>query len=79
LPATEITFEAQSAEHVLRWENVSGSFFHFRTLLDGNVVAERETTLREDTLRAFQVSLETGTSPNIDLRVYSLLDTAYGR
>ena len=63
----------------MRWENVDGSFFHFRTLHDGQVVADRETTLREDTLRAFVASLSSRRAPPIDARVYALLDSAYGR
>jgi predicted dehydrogenase len=62
-----------------RWENVGGSFFRFRTLRDDEVVLERETTLREDTLRAFCEALESGVAPPIDARVYALLDQAYGR
>jgi predicted dehydrogenase len=34
-PATEIGFEALTEQGYLRWENVHGSFFHFRTLCDG--------------------------------------------
>ncbi len=34
LPATEIAFELVTERGLLRWENVEGSFFHFRTLLD---------------------------------------------
>lgn len=79
LPATDISFEVQWAAHTLRWENVSGSFFHFRTTFDGGVLADKKTTLREDTLRAFQLALDTGSAPGIDLRVYALLDQAYGR
>ncbi|MBV9322823.1 MAG: Gfo/Idh/MocA family oxidoreductase [Chloroflexi bacterium] len=79
LPATQISFEVRTSEHTLRWENVDGSFFHFRTTVDGRVVAERETTLREDTLRAFKRALASGTAPSVDTRVYALLDQAYGR
>jgi hypothetical protein len=40
---------------------------------------ERETTLRADTLRALALALESGVAPEIDTRVYALLDQAYGR
>jgi predicted dehydrogenase len=80
LPATEISFEVVGGDdRRLRWENVDGSFFHFRTLLDGEVIADRETTLREDTLRAFRSALASRRAPPIDARVYALLDQAYGR
>jgi predicted dehydrogenase len=79
-PLTEIAFElvAQSGAR-LRWENVEGSFFRFRTVLDGEVLLERETSLREDTLQAFSESIATRRGPPIDARVYALLDRAYGR
>jgi predicted dehydrogenase len=80
LPATDISLElATERDHRLRWENVDGSFFRFRTLDNSAVVADRETTLREDTLRAFVAALATGDAPTIDERVYALLDRAYGR
>jgi predicted dehydrogenase len=79
LPNTQILFEVESTAHTLRWENVNGSFFHFQTSVDGKVVADKETTLREDTLRAFQRAVQTGAAPEIDTRVYALLDQAYGR
>jgi predicted dehydrogenase len=79
LPATVIAFEVRSAGHSLRWENVNGSFFHFRTTLDGGLLADKETTLREDTLRAFKGALDSGDAPQVDTRVYALLDQAYGR
>ncbi len=63
----------------LSWENVNGSFFHFRTLRDGVVLFDRETSLREDTLRAFRQAVSLGAPPTIDTRVYALLDRAYGR
>jgi predicted dehydrogenase len=77
--ATEIAFELISDDGWLRWENVDGSFFHFRTLREGQVVADRETTLREDTLRAFAQSVTSRRAPPVDARVYALLDAAYGR
>lgn len=79
LASTEIALEAVSSNGLLRWENVDGSFFHFRCLRDGVVLADRETTLREDTLRVFAEALSTGRAPRIDERVYALLDAAYGR
>jgi predicted dehydrogenase len=78
-PRTHISFEVDSPAGSVRWENVDGSFFHFRTLRDGNVLADKETTLREDTLRAFQSALAGGEAPPIDARVYGLLDQAYAR
>jgi predicted dehydrogenase len=78
-PATEISFEALTDQGSMRWENVNGSFFHFRTLCDNGVLADCETTLREDTLRAFREALASRTAPTIDTRVYSVLDQAYGR
>ena len=78
-PASEIAVEVVARGGVVRWENVAGSFFHFRTLRDGRVAADRETTLREDTLRAFAASLSSRRAPPVDARVYALLDSAYGR
>ncbi|MDQ6669548.1 MAG: Gfo/Idh/MocA family oxidoreductase [Chloroflexota bacterium] len=79
-PSTDITFEFQLENgSLLRWQNVDGSFFHFRTALDGEVLLDRRTTLREDTLQAFACALATGSGPAIDTRVYTLLDQAYGR
>ena len=79
-PLSEIYFEASTAEgqHV-RWENVEGSFFRFRTLRDGEVLLDRETTLREDTLLRFAEALKRREAPPIDARVYAILDQAYGR
>jgi predicted dehydrogenase len=77
LPLTRIGFEVVGANGTVRWENVDGSFFHFRTLVNGTTVAERETTLREDTLRAFAAALRDGHAPPIDTRVYALLEQAY--
>jgi predicted dehydrogenase len=72
-PLTEISFEIDG----VRWENVDGSFFHFRTVHAGRVLLQRETTLREDTLRAFCTAMSSNTAPSIDPRVYALLDQAY--
>jgi len=79
LPATDIVFELETQRGILRWENVDGSFFHFRTLRDGTVLADHETTLREDTLRAFVEAMAGRCPPPVDTRVYALLDQAYGR
>ncbi len=76
---TEIAFEVQTQRGLLRWENVEGSFFHFRTRLNERTLIDRETTLRDDTLRVFAAALATGAAPPIDVRVYALLDQAYGR
>jgi predicted dehydrogenase len=76
---TEISFELVCEQGHLRWENVAGSFFRFRTRRADDVLIERETTLREDTLRAFARALQTRAAPVIDPRVYALLDQAYGR
>lgn len=80
LPHSEIALDvvAESGTHLV-WENVDGSFFRFRTVLDGEVVVDRETTLREDTLRAFARALADRCAPPIDVRVYALLDRAYRR
>jgi predicted dehydrogenase len=77
LPATRIAFEIGGAHGRLRWENVQGSFFHFRTRRDATVLLDRETSLRSDTLRALARALATRTAPQIDPRVYDLLDQAY--
>jgi predicted dehydrogenase len=75
LAATEIAFETDR----LRWENVAGSFFHFRTRRGDQVLLDRETTLRADTLRAFARALDSGQAPAIDVRVYALLDEVFRR
>jgi len=77
LSATRIGFEVIGSRGRARWENVDGSFFRFRTLLDHGVLIDRETTLRGDTLVAFAQALETRVPPAIDTRVYGLLDEAY--
>jgi len=59
---------------------VDGSFFHFRARRDAEVLLDRETTLREDTLRAFACALaDPRQAPTIDARVYDVLDQAYDR
>jgi predicted dehydrogenase len=77
LPATQIMFEVGTASDVLRWENVDGSFFRFRAIRDGELLLDRETSLREDTLRAFATALHARRPPHIDERVYEVLDLAY--
>ena len=79
LTASEIAFEVETADGLLRWENVDGSFFYFRTVRDGMILMDRETTLREDTLRAFAHALGSRDAPPVDVRVYALLDRAYAR
>ena len=79
LPATAIALDVLTRTGYLRWENVDGSFFHFRTIRNGDTVADRETTLREDTLRAFVEAVGSRRAPAVDTRVYALLDRAYGR
>ncbi len=77
LPQTRIAFEIDAEGGHLRWENVNGSFFRFRTVLDEVVLIERETSLRSDTLRVLGLALNTGNVPSIDTRVYALLEQAY--
>jgi predicted dehydrogenase len=76
-PLTEIAFEVEAEGGRLRWENVDGSFFHFRTWRDDTLLLDRETTLREDTLREFLKALQTRQEPINDERVYRLLRGAY--
>lgn len=78
-PRTEMALELEGERGRLRWENVDGSFFRFRTLHDDRCLLERETPLRTDTLRAFDQALASGTAPPVHLAVYELLDRAYGR
>jgi len=78
-PLTEIAVTLDGALGQVRWHNVGGSFGHFRTLRDQQVLVEREVPLRLNTLRAFGAALERGSGPPIDTRVYDLLDRAYGR
>ncbi|GAC1314840.1 MAG: Gfo/Idh/MocA family oxidoreductase [Chloroflexota bacterium] len=80
LPHTEIGVEivSQNGTHLI-WENVDGSFFRFRTVLEGQVLIDQETTLREDTLRAFVQALATRQGLPGDVRLYELLDRAYHR
>jgi hypothetical protein len=77
LAETRIVFEVVGERGRVRWENVVGSFFRFRTLQDERVLIDRETTLRSDTLAAFADALETNNAPRIDTRVYALIEQAY--
>jgi predicted dehydrogenase len=79
LPQTDIHLELHGERGTLRWENVDGSFFRFRTVLDGRLLLDRETTLREDTLRAFVDALDRHHAPEVDPRVYALLEAAYSQ
>jgi predicted dehydrogenase len=76
---TDISIQLAGERGSLEWTNVNGSFAHFRTLLNGRVLLEREITLRENTLHALSRALETGAAPPIDARVYDVLDQAYAR
>lgn len=76
---TEIRLDVTGAKGTLRWTNVDSSFAHFKTLLNGNELIDREITLRENTLRAFAAAVEAGEAPPIDVRVYEVLDQAYQR
>jgi len=77
--ATQIYLELEGELGRVRWENVNGSFFRFRTLREGVVLLDQETTLRTDTLRAFVRDYRHNERPPIDLRCYAVLDQAYGR
>jgi predicted dehydrogenase len=74
---TEIAFHVDGDSGRARWENVDGSFFHFRTVHDGLPLVDLETSLRSDTLAAFSQAVASGVAPSIDLRVYDLLAQAY--
>jgi predicted dehydrogenase len=79
LPLTEINVVLDGAHGQLRWDNVGGSFIHFRTQLNQTLLLDREIALRENTLRVFAAALASGTAPPVDTRVYELIDRAYGR
>lgn len=76
---TEISVEVRGARGTVRWTNVDSSFAHFKTLLDGRELIDREITLRENTLHAFAAALDRGEAPPVDVRVYDVLDEAYQR
>jgi predicted dehydrogenase len=77
LAQTVISLELAGRGGTLRWENVDGSFYRFRTLLDGVVLLDRESTLRGDTLRAFAAAVRARDTLMPDLRTHDLLDAAY--
>ena len=76
---TEIKVDVTGTNGSLCWTNVDSSFAHFKTLLKGNELVDREISLRENTLHAFAAALERGEAPPIDVRVYEILDQAYQR
>jgi predicted dehydrogenase len=76
---TDIRLEVAGARGTLVWRNIAGSFFHFRTELDGLTQLDRETTLRADTLRVFRAAVAGGGADPPDVRVYDLLAQAYDR
>ncbi|MBV9543045.1 MAG: Gfo/Idh/MocA family oxidoreductase [Chloroflexi bacterium] len=76
-PLTEISVELETDNGRWCWENVDGSFFRFRTRRDTEILLDRETSLRSDTLCAFERALKTGNAPTTDVRVYELLEQAY--
>jgi predicted dehydrogenase len=76
-PATEIGLTLLGERGTLRWENVAGSFYRFRTLRDGTPLLERETALRDDTLRAFADAVTRWQAPPVELRVYEIIAQAY--
>jgi predicted dehydrogenase len=78
-PLTEINVVVDGAGGQARWDNVGGSFTHFRTQCDGRLLIDQERALRENTLNAFAAALASGSAPRVDTRVYDLLDQAYGR
>lgn len=76
-PLTNISLRVQCDKATVEWRNVEGSFFHFRSERDGTCLLDRETTLRSDTLRAFEAALASPAPEMPDVRVYRLLDEAY--
>jgi predicted dehydrogenase len=78
-PETDISVDIDGSRGRLRWNNVGGSFAHFQTWLNEQLLIDREITLRENTLHKFAAALASGTGPPIDIRVYDLLDRAYGK
>jgi predicted dehydrogenase len=78
-PSSEVYLELAGDDGILRWENVDGSFFHFRTLRDGVCLIDRETSLRIDTLQAFCQALVRRSAPPVDIRTYEILSDAYAR
>jgi predicted dehydrogenase len=76
---SEISVVIDGERAQLRWDNVDGSFNHFKTRLDDRLLLDKEIALRENTLRVFAAALASGSAPAVDTRVYDLLDQAYGR
>jgi predicted dehydrogenase len=76
---TEINVVIDGERGQLRWDNVDGSFNHFKTRLDDRLLLDKEIALRENTLRVFASALASGSAPAVDARVYDLLDQAYGK
>jgi predicted dehydrogenase len=74
-----IRLEVQGEQGTTCWENVDGSFFRFRTTYNGKLLLDRETTLREDTLRAFAEALASSVAHPSHRSVYEILATAYAR
>ncbi|MBA2451122.1 MAG: Gfo/Idh/MocA family oxidoreductase [Chloroflexi bacterium] len=76
-PLADISLQVDGERGRLRWENVAGSFFHFRSLRNRVLLLDRETTLRADTLEELDRALTRGAAPPIHLEVYDLLAEAY--
>jgi predicted dehydrogenase len=74
---TEINLVIDGERAQLRWDNVDGSFNHFKTRLDDRLLLDKEIALRENTLRRFAATLASRSSPPVDTRVYDILDQAY--
>lgn len=72
-PLTDISVVVDCDEGTFQWQNMQGSFFHFRTTHDGGCLLDCETTLRCDTLRAFAHALAAGRADPPDARTYQLL------
>ena len=77
LPRADISLQVDGERGSVRWENVDGSFFRFRTVSpSGEVLLDRETPLRTDTLAAFVKALQQGSGPTVHAEVYDLLEQA---
>lgn len=77
LPRAEIRLVVKGQRGSVRWENVDGSFFRFRSVGPrGEVLLDRETPLRTDTLAAFVEALRRGAGPVVHAGVYDLLEQA---
>jgi predicted dehydrogenase len=84
----DVSWNAALSESIIRlelhgergtacWENVDGSFFRFRTVHNGHIRLDRETTLREDTLCAFAEALTSSVAPRSHSSVHEILASAY--